>query len=79
MLTPEAIPQPTFQPFVKERTNYSSYLQQHETTSHTHEHVKMGPLTTGEVLIVNLATIRDSVPHLHWPEEVVERFLAIKV
>ena len=32
-------------------------------------------LTTEELYIVNLATIREGVNHRRWPREVIERFL----
>jgi len=47
---------------------YSATLQQ-----------RLPSLTTEDVVVVNLATVRESSRHRYWPTEVVERFLTAEV
>lgn len=60
----------------KERTTYSSYHLQKETTGRQDY---LRPLTTEEISRVNYATVREGVHHCLWPTEVIERFLAAEV
>lgn len=51
-----------------------TYLKNRELArSHTQQ------LSTADFLRVNLATVRESYSHRHWPREVVEKFLAAEI
>jgi hypothetical protein len=48
-------------------------------TSGTPEQSLTRPLTAEERLVVGIATFRESTLHRRWPEDVVEKFIAVEV
>jgi acyl-coenzyme A thioesterase PaaI-like protein len=62
----------------KELRSYSVETQRPEVTQERNQRY-LRPLTTDEVLEVNLNTVREGVNHCRWPIEVIQRFLAVEV
>jgi hypothetical protein len=62
---------------VEKNSNGSSYSKRQEKTKL--QQYELRPLSTEELCLVNLATLREGVNHRRWPREVVEQFLAVQV
>ena len=50
-----------------------------ETTPQCQENPSTSSPTQQEMVILGLATIRESSEHRHWPREIVERFIAAEI
>ena len=62
---------------VKNNLNHSSRSRQPENSKP--RQFEFRPVTTQEMVDVNLVTLREGVNHCRWPREVIEYFLAVQV